>query len=437
MIKILKIIKEIIDFSIFLILASSAMVVSLPFRVMRGRSAAPVGRPDIMHVSNAISIAGALKKYGTLEYMYNYAGKMRDFRRNIFVWCPLEKSDTLRDGDWIFYERRPILKYLRWTAIFVHVYIAAFRHRKSVAVIRSWGPFYPGIPVMMVSRSLGIPYCVSIHADYDVRYRLAGAEHSHIFLGSRRLGRLLEKIVMQNADGVLAQFKMHAGYAKSLGVPDKNITFIYHGINIEPFRVPPDAALIARLLTPGKKIVSMVGRITKDNYASDVAEIALQVLSSRRDVRFVFAGDGDMLGMLKEKLSRHIADGSVIAPGFIPHAEVVELRKSSSVNLCLMGGFSLLEACASGRPALAYDVEWHSEIIESGVSGVLVNEGDVAAAAAAVSRFLDDESLASAVGAAARRAIFERHDIEESHRMKNDFYLKVADSMRSEIRRRQ
>jgi len=34
-----------------------------------------------------------------------------------------------------------------------------------------------------------------------------------------------------------------------------------------------------------------------------------------------------------------------------------------------MGGFSLIEAGAAGNPMIAYDVEWHYELVEIIVTG--------------------------------------------------------------------
>ena len=65
-----------------------------------------------------------------------------------------------------------------------------------------------------------------------------------------------------------------------------------------------------------------------------------------------------------------------------------------------MGGFSLIESCAAGSPAIAYDVEWHGELVRDGETGFLLAEGDAAGLVAAVERLLDDEALAARLGAA-------------------------------------
>lgn len=68
---------------------------------------------------------------------------------------------------------------------------------------------------------------------------------------------------------------------------------------------------------------------------------------------------------------------------------------------------TLMECCAAGRPAIATLVGGNAEIIEEGVSGLLVPSEDAAALAAAIERLGRDAALREAFGRAAR-AIYER-----------------------------
>jgi glycosyltransferase involved in cell wall biosynthesis len=66
---------------------------------------------------------------------------------------------------------------------------------------------------------------------------------------------------------------------------------------------------------------------------------------------------------------------------------------------------SWLEAMACGKPIVAYDIGWASEVVESGVSGILIPIGDVEQAAASMAAFLPDSGRALALGRAARQRI--------------------------------
>lgn len=68
-------------------------------------------------------------------------------------------------------------------------------------------------------------------------------------------------------------------------------------------------------------------------------------------------------------------------------------------------GLVTVEAMASGRPVVAYEGGAMAEIIESGISGVLVPRGDVEALTQAVLDLLHDEAKARRIGRAARQRV--------------------------------
>ena len=68
---------------------------------------------------------------------------------------------------------------------------------------------------------------------------------------------------------------------------------------------------------------------------------------------------------------------------------------------------SLVEAFASGVPAVASHVDGIGEVVQEGQNGFLVPPGDTAAMAAAVVRLLKDESLRRTMGEHALHSVDE------------------------------
>ena len=66
-------------------------------------------------------------------------------------------------------------------------------------------------------------------------------------------------------------------------------------------------------------------------------------------------------------------------------------------------GIVLLEAMLAGLPVVATRVSAVPEIVEDGVTGILVPPDDAEAVAVAISRLLDDETLREQFGASGRR----------------------------------
>ena len=63
---------------------------------------------------------------------------------------------------------------------------------------------------------------------------------------------------------------------------------------------------------------------------------------------------------------------------------------------------SLMEAGACGVPAVATAVGGVPELVDDGITGLLVPAGDASALAAALERLLRDRDVAARLGAAAR-----------------------------------
>jgi glycosyltransferase involved in cell wall biosynthesis len=72
----------------------------------------------------------------------------------------------------------------------------------------------------------------------------------------------------------------------------------------------------------------------------------------------------------------------------------------------------LLEAMAAGRPVVATAIGGVTELIDTDVSGILVQPGDVDAAARALQQLAASEPLRHRMGLAARAKIEREHTIE-------------------------
>jgi glycosyltransferase involved in cell wall biosynthesis len=70
---------------------------------------------------------------------------------------------------------------------------------------------------------------------------------------------------------------------------------------------------------------------------------------------------------------------------------------------------ALIEAMAAGRPVVATAVGGVPEVVQDGVSGLLVPPRDPAALAAAIAGLLAEPARAAALGRAARAAVYPRY----------------------------
>lgn len=335
-------------------------------------------------------------------------------------WFPWPQSwRTRRIGRWLSYLFAPLylLRVVAGTCRLVR--------RERLMLIRSLDTGLGAGVAWLAARLTGVPWCISIHAPTDGRQRLR-TDREHL-LGSETLARKLRGLFLPHADMVLPIRESMIDDLVQLGVARERIRVIPHGVDMAELLRPPDMDVRARYGLPADApVVSFAGRLTGENYVQDVLDIAAAVGRVREDVRFVLAGDG----VAQEEVRRRVdADPllrrMVALPGFEPQQAVFALRRASAVNLCLMAGFSLIEACASGRPCVSYDVEWHYELVRDGETGFLVPERQAFLAADRVLWLLNHPDEATRMGEAARALAMQRHDKDSASETKLACYREM------------
>ncbi|MDG7008054.1 MAG: glycosyltransferase family 4 protein [Nitrososphaerota archaeon] len=145
-------------------------------------------------------------------------------------------------------------------------------------------------------------------------------------------------------------------------------------------------------LKNGVPTVMYLGRLTKAKRVEHLLKAFARVRRSRSDARLWVVGDG----YLHERLKKRLGDG-VLLFGKLPKSDVSELLREAWVLVypSVREGFGLaiIEANAHGTPAIGYDVAGVRDAIQNGDTGILVQNGEIAQLANAISSVLEDESL--------------------------------------------
>jgi glycosyltransferase involved in cell wall biosynthesis len=300
--------------------------------------------------------------------------------------------------------------------------------KRHLHIVRATDPAFSGIIGWMVARLTGRPFCVSIHADWDKRHELGGASSGAAIFGFRWPAKVIERFVLRRADMVMPIRESLIEYALRCGARSDRICVIPHGTDLREFVEPAstDLAPIVGAPLAGRQIISFVGRLVQENYVDDVLKVARALGEMRQDWILLVVGGGPEEQRLQNVVSNdRVLAGLVRFVGFQPRAVVSAVRQASSVSLCLMGGFSLIEACAAASPVIAYDVEWHAELVRNGETGYLIAEHDVRQVVDAANRLLDHGEERRRIGDNARKRALMRHGLEGSSATKRQCYLEA------------
>jgi glycosyltransferase involved in cell wall biosynthesis len=199
--------------------------------------------------------------------------------------------------------------------------------------------------------------------------------------------------------------------------------------------LPEPGAPARRRSAGGPFTVVFVGRLVERKGVHHLVD-AIAALSSEVDARLVIVGEGPERASLEARIQAKGLDGRIALRGRVPDAglraayasaDAVVLpavvdRRGDTEGL----GVVLLEAMNFGVPVVASDIGGITDIVEDGVSGLLVPPGDAAALAEALARVARDPALAARLGEAGRRRLRERFTWEAITRRWEELYSAVT-----------
>jgi glycosyltransferase involved in cell wall biosynthesis len=195
-------------------------------------------------------------------------------------------------------------------------------------------------------------------------------------------------------------------------VPDRILHVIYNGIDVERFTPGP----ARKFSTDGAGVVGFVGIFRPPKGVEYFLDMARLLREQRPAVRYLAVG-GDLPRSAQSWLAQMQRHAEAIGVADVVHFtglrdDIPEIMRSLDVLVVpsLSEGFGrvIAEANAVGTPVVAAAVGGIPEVVEDGVTGVLVPPRDAAALAAAVGRVLDDHAWRGRVAACAPARIRAR-----------------------------
>jgi L-malate glycosyltransferase len=219
------------------------------------------------------------------------------------------------------------------------------------------------------------------------------------------------------------------------GVREEKITVLYNGLDLDRLKTDKSRSeVLSSFGLAGKdeaQFVTIIANMRHDvkDYPMFLKAAAL-IRSSVPDVRFLLAGEGELIDFLQA-----MAVDLGIAPEthFLGRSDqVAELLSISSV--CVLSskaeGFSnsILEYMAAGRPVVATDVGGAKEAILEGETGYLVKSGDANAMAERVIELLVDADKGRRFGSAGRRVVESKFSTDAQLRNAEALYSKLLNN---------
>jgi len=232
------------------------------------------------------------------------------------------------------------------------------------------------------------------------------------------LARWLEGFLYARATHILVNSPAYKTYIVEKRVPEKKVTFIPYGTDVEMFNPNVDGMRVRRELDlEDKFLVVYAGAL---GAANDIYTLlrAAERLRGEQHIRFVLFGDGKERVKL-EKLSRAQKLDNVIFAGVHPKKEMPSVLASSDVCLAILQNIEMFRTTypnkvfdymAAGRATVLVIDGVIRDVIESSKGGVFVEPGDDRSLAETILRLSRDPERVRQMGMDAREYLLKHLD---------------------------
>jgi sugar transferase (PEP-CTERM/EpsH1 system associated) len=237
--------------------------------------------------------------------------------------------------------------------------------------------------------------------------------------GTNRKHNLLRRLMLPFYDCCYANSADLLAWNRCvIGVPEQKSRLLANGIDADKFH-PTNAATTASVTPFGPQctVVGTVGRIqdVKDHATLVDAFVLLRERMPDRGatLRLAIVGDGPLLPALRAKVAAAGVADAVWLPG--ARTDIAGILRT--MNVFAMSSIaegtpgSALEAMASSLPVVGTRVGGIPEVIDDGVTGMLVPPRDAQAMATALERYVLDPELARRHGAAGRERVLRKYNM--------------------------
>ena len=262
------------------------------------------------------------------------------------------------------------------------------------------------------------PFVHTIHGVLADEYEQARENRYQSFRGRianyfmHRLAKLEEETA-KNATLIVTISKYSLEkIQKYYAVDEAKVRIVPNGVDPEKFKPFEDQAAVKRQFGLGNEpCVLFVGSLIPRKGLPFLVEAAKKIVKEYRETKFIIVGEGPLRNQLLRKLEAANLSGNFTFLGNVKEDMLPAVYNCADVfalpSIQEGQGIVLLEAQASAKPVVAFDVGGVNEALLNGETGLLVKRGSTDKLADAIMKLLSDKALREKMGANGRRFVAE------------------------------
>ncbi len=235
--------------------------------------------------------------------------------------------------------------------------------------------------------------------------------------------RWITRYALAGADRVTATGMRLAEVTLKYMPPNRDVSVVPYGVDLDRF-TPQERSGRREL------VVGSVGRLAPEKGLKYLLEAMANVVREAPNTTVLLAGDGPERRALERQAQRLGLADRIEFTGELSHDQVPQAL--ARMNVFAMPstwegfGVSAIEAAAMGLPVVASNIHGIPDVVEDGVTGVLVPPKDVHALSEAILRLLRHPEERRRMGRAGHALVSERYSWAENARRMEGLYAELT-----------
>jgi glycosyltransferase involved in cell wall biosynthesis len=277
-------------------------------------------------------------------------------------------------------------------------HVAKVIREEKVELIAATDPLYSGLFGLWLKRRTGVPLVLHLVANFDLNFEATGSLAMPRMFPLRAIEKFVIRYVLKHADLVAAGSETLRDYAITHGAPPTRCEVFKVAKNIvQAHRVPPGErdpltkAERERLgIVGATKMLLTVARLEPVKMVDHSIRAFSIVARDHPDALLLLAGQGSERGRL-EALAQELGVGDRVRFLGLINQDILSRLEPHCLTLSPLTGMALFETSMAGSPAIAYNIDSAcEEMVETGVTGALIEPKDWKSMGEAASRILSD-----------------------------------------------
>jgi len=225
--------------------------------------------------------------------------------------------------------------------------------------------------------------------------------------------------------------KLKKEFIDAMNISPDKVETVYGAVDSEKYNPQTDGSEVKKSLGFGAsdKVVGMISHFKPDRGYEYFFQIMPDLKKEVPNIKFILAGGTSRYQrQLKERINL-IGLGNDVAFIIDNRFKWEEVLASLDVSLYLaMGsegsGRAMLEVMATGKPVMAFDIGVVSETISNGISGIIIQQGDVKSLKESILGMIKNPEKAKQMGLEGRKIIENRFTLEKQASRIEEIYFK-------------